>query len=310
MPNAVYRRRLLVRTGRSAALVAGLFACGCEVFHGSLSSEHSTAPEPREVREGEVSRAAAPSTPTIPGKNATRHGYYVFYHDFDLNRNDPLFEELEALPERVFEELALPPGNTIVQVFLFETQERYDGFMRHRYPNLPSRRAYFIAEPRVGGGAGDLKVYTWMGDHIRTDLRHELTHATLHSVLKDVPLWLDEGLAGFFELPPENDGVNPQHLETLRRGELTPDMARLETFEKVKQMEKPEYREAWAWVHLMLRGKPEARKVLQDHLKALRTTANPGPLYPKLREALGDPDQALLEHINGLESPRRIVRVR
>ena len=42
-----------------------------------------------------------------------------------------------------------------------------------------------------------------MGDHLRTDLRHELTHALLHGVLKDVPLWLDEGLAGFFELPPD-----------------------------------------------------------------------------------------------------------
>ena len=72
-----------------------------------------------------------------------------------------------------------------------------------------------------------------MGDHLRTDLRHELTHALLHSVLKDVPLWLDEGLAGYFELPPENDGVNPQHLELLRRGPFQPDLARLESLEQV-----------------------------------------------------------------------------
>lgn len=302
MPYALVRSRLLLR----AAAVAGLCA-GCEMFHGTL--EHATAPEPREV-ETEVTRGASPTTPTIPGKQHTRRGCYVFYHDFDLNRTDPLFDELEALPERVFEELALPPGNAIVQVFLFESQDRYDGFMKSKYPNLPSRRAYFIAEPKIGGGAGELKVYTWMGDHLRTDLRHELTHATLHSVLKDVPLWLDEGLAGFFELPPENDGLNPSHLDVLRRGELMPDMERLESFEKVKQMEKPEYREAWAWVHLMLRGKPESRKVLQDYIRVLRTNPNPGPLLPKLKEALRDPDQSLTDHINSLGTSQRLSRAR
>ena len=54
-------------------------------------------------------------------------------------------------------------------------------------------------------------------------------------------------------------------------------------------MEKPEYREAWAWVHLMLRGNPAAKKVLHNYLQSLRTNANPGPLMPKLREAVPKP---------------------
>ncbi len=246
-----------------------------------------------------VARAAAPSTP--PGKFHTRRGYYVFYHDFELDPNDPLFQELESLPDEVLGELRLPPANAVVQVFLFDTQDHYDKFMRAHYKSLPSRRAYFL---QGVDGKEDLRIFTYMGVHLSTDLRHEMTHALLHSVLKDVPLWLDEGLAGYFELPPVNEGVNPQHVEVLRRGAFQPDLARLEKLWDVKQMGKPEYREAWAWVHLMLRDEPAARKVLQDYLQALRTTSNPGPLMPRLREVIADPEPYLLDHIEKIELPK------
>src|SRR5438445_5221604 len=104
-----------------------------------------------------------------------------------------------------------------------------------RAPDLPKRRAFFVAQPSVGASE-DLLVYTYWGDRIQQDLRHELTHALLHSVLKDVPLWLDEGLAEFFEVPASTDGVNSQHLEQLRRGDPRPNLARLEQLSEVQQI--------------------------------------------------------------------------
>ena len=87
----------------------------------------------------------------------------------------------------------------------------------------------------------------------------------LHGVIRDVPIWLDEGLAEYFELPPENEGVNPQHLEFIRRESYHPDLARLEKLEEVRQMGRPEYREAWAWVNA-LRWKDRAEKTAAyDH---------------------------------------------
>lgn len=277
-----------------------LSVCGCEM----LDLDRREKPVDRPTQTADTAPVAPP---TLPGKHATRRGCYVFYHDFELDKNDPLFAPLEALPDQVYGELRLPPSNTIIQVFLFETQERYERYMftpkTGRYRHLPSRRAYFITEPRAGG-ADELKVFTWMGDHLKTDLRHELTHALLNAVLKSVPLWLDEGLAGYFELPPGNDGVNSQHLDVLRRGGFEPDLARLEKFDQVRQMEKPEYREAWAWVHFMLRGDPVARRVLLDYLQALRTDPNPTPLLPRLREVVPDPENALTSHLAGLGFPR------
>ena len=125
-------------------------------------------------------------------------------------------------------------------------------------------------------------VYTYWGDRVRQDLRHELTHAPLHSVLKDVPLWLDEGLAEYFELSPEKKGVNQVHLDQLRKGSFQPNLKRLEGLTQVQDMTPAEYRESWAWVHLMLRDKAQARTALLGYLQNLRTHPNPGPLSDRL----------------------------
>jgi hypothetical protein len=277
-------------------------------FAGCETVRHEP-PVPQAVRGVEAAPAPAPVAPVAPpGLQHTRRDYYVVYHDFDLAKNDPLFAELDSLPEQVFGELKLPPGQAVVQVFLFDTQENYERYMQRKWPGLPRRRAYFLSQARPGG-ADELKIYTWMGDHIMTDLRHELTHALLRSVLKDVPIWLDEGLAGYFELPPEQQGVNPQHLETLLHTPFVPNLARLETLKEVGQMGKPEYREAWAWVHLMLRSGPGARKVLHQYLQALRSDPNPGPLLPRLRTVVPEPEQALVDHLATVEVPRPRQRI-
>src|SRR5260370_772339 len=93
--------------------------------------------------------------------------------------------------------------------------------MRATDENLPTdRRAFFVAPQRPMGGAADLLVYTFWGknDRIQQDLRHELAHALLHSGLREVPMWLDEGLAANFALPAAARGVNAAPREGLRRG--------------------------------------------------------------------------------------------
>jgi hypothetical protein len=242
-----------------------------------------------------------------PAKHSFRVSQFVFYSDFEVQRNAPLFRELGALREQVFKELQLPQSNTLVQVYLFEDKDRYEKFMQLKYPNLPKRRAFFVAQPRRLGGNEDLIVYTYWGDRIQQDLRHELTHALLHSVLKDVPLWLDEGLAEYFEMPTAWQGVNYQHLETLRSGQgATPslDLDRLERLSEVQQMAPAEYREAWAWTHLMLRSTPQAKQVLIGYLQELRTNSRPGPLKPRLEKAFLSLDDALQRHLAELELNR------
>jgi hypothetical protein len=261
---------------------------------------------PRDKVDEKVQRQLAqPGKQALPSKYGFRIAPYVFMSDFEIQREQPLFQELAQLRDQVQKELLLPPGDAAVQVYLFENKERYERFMKETYPELPPRRAFFVAQPRSIGGAEDLLVYTYWGKRIRQDLRHELTHALLHGVIRDVPLWLDEGLAEYFELPPEQKGVNVAHVRTLRRslanGSYKLGLARLEGLEKVEQMNPAEYREAWAWVHLMLHTKPDARTALLSYLQQLRGKRHPGLLGTKLATVWPATEEALDEHLAGLE---------
>ncbi|HEY2786299.1 MAG TPA: hypothetical protein VGJ05_15135 [Fimbriiglobus sp.] len=281
-----------MRLSISVFLVSLAAGVGCESLR---------TPEPaNEITQAEATAVVGTNR---PAKFFRRFGPFAVSTDFEIDPADPLFHELETLPDQIRKELKIPTGTETIQVFLFDTKEGYERYMAARYPKLPTRRAYFVAEPKLGGSGDDLLVFTWMGEHLRTDLRHELTHAVLHGVLKNVPLWLDEGLAGYFELPPSSDGVNVSHLEVLRAGPFVPDLARLEKLGQVKQMEKPEYRESWAWVHFLLRSSPAAKATLLDYIQTLRTNPNPGPMLPKLAEAVGDPSKALTEHLATVLSP-------
>jgi len=246
-----------------------------------------------------------PDTPTLlaaPSKHSLRVAPFVFFSDFELQSDLPIFKELAGLPDRVSRELQLPLSSTMVQVYIFEDRDRYEQFMKAKYPDLPRRRAFFVKQPHTVGGQDDFLVYTYWGDRVQQDLRHELTHALLNSVLKGVPLWLDEGLAEYYEVAPEWRGVNYQHLDLLRRGSHKPDLARLEQLSLVKEMTPAEYREAWAWVHMMLQSKPEARTVLLAYLQQLRTTDKPGALRPRLVPEVPEPETALTRHLVELDA--------
>jgi hypothetical protein len=268
-------------------------ALGCHALHLEQPSPDKLPP-------------ATAKAPAPPGKYSFRVSQYLFLADFEVNHDLPLFRELASLRDQVYKELQLASADTIVQVYIFQDRDKYENFMRSRYPDLPKRRAFFVAQPRTVGGAEDLLVYTYWGDRIQEDLRHELTHALLHSVLKDVPLWLDEGLAEYFEVPPDWNGINYQHLNQIRRVSTTspfkPDLSRLEQMVQVQQMTPAEYREAWAWVHLLLRDRAEAKAVLTGYLQTLRSNPNPGPLAQRLSAVYPNPEETLVHHISQLEA--------
>jgi hypothetical protein len=244
--------------------------------------------------------------PALPSKHALRVSQFYFQADFEMDAELPIFKDLERLRDQLHKDLQLPSTSTIIYVYLWRDRDRYRRFMNARYPDLPDRRAFFVGEPRAVGRSDDLLVYTYWGERVQQDLRHELTHALLRTVLKDVPLWLDEGLAEFYEQPAEWQGINYRHLEYLREGAFRPDLARLEGLTKVEQMRSAEYRDSWAWVHWMLKGDETAREVLLGYLQQLRTNPNPGLLSSRLSAELSDPAAALQQHLQTLDAGPRV----
>ena len=243
----------------------------------------------------------------LPAKYTLENEHLVVQSDVKLSRNHELLKDLDRLRDEILSTLDLPEQKQPVVVYLFSDEARYANYLQTQYPRLPPRRAYFV------GTSKELAVYTYWGERIQEDLRHEFTHGVLHATLKDVPLWLDEGLAEYFEVTSQPTGLNREYALNLAAEIASgwkPDLDRLESLEGVEQLEKSDYQESWAWVHFMLQHSDDSREVLVNYLRELRTTSQPGALSIRLRTAIPVADRRFLSHAGGLtEGVVRVGRI-
>lgn len=214
--------------------------------------------------------------------------------DFPLAPQRPLLDSIPALEQDLIDLLALPPSQERLYVHLFHNKSSYQGYLKLHFPDAPSRKALFIRD----GGVG--MVYVYAGDDFATDLRHECTHALLNAMLPVTPLWLDEGLAEYFEVAPDERVNGNPHAKYVKWNAYfgqTPRLEDLEQLRDLSQMTRTRYRHAWAWVHFLLHGPPEAREELQAFLADIQALTPPGLLSQRLRQRLPDLDARFAEHV-------------
>ncbi len=235
---------------------------------------------------------------TLPNANTLVRQQLVIHSDFPLAAHHRLFDELTALRTDICRQLGLPSSDEPIHVYLFESQERFESFIRLHHPKFPNRRAFFLETD------SRLSVYAQWGDRMGDDLRHEVTHAYLHSVVPNIPLWLDEGLAKYYEVPRGQHGLNRQLLERLldqiRQQRWQPNLRRLEHFPSTFAMTQDDYAEAWAWVHFLLEPAVERTGVLRGYLADLRRGDPSKPISLRLTRVIEQPNAALLDHLRGL----------
>lgn len=210
-----------------------------------------------------------------------------------MSEEDPLVKELLKLRKNVQERLAVSVSREPIRIVIFDSQQRYDAFLRRNFPELPSRRAFFVKQ-----NDHELVVFAYRGERLAEDLRHEGTHALLHSSIPNVPIWLDEGLAEYFETAP--DGAAPTgHREALATqlhdGKIVP-LERLEKLVDLWQMSTDDYRWSWLWVHFCLDHSPETRAALLAHLRAL-SEGKRDSLAQRMAELVNDPVTSLRDHL-------------
>lgn len=239
------------------------------------------------------------ANPSLPKRMAAQSDELRLMSDHRLPKNHPLIAELEELQKEVATTLDLPQQTQQVVIYLFSDETRYAQYLQSAYPQLPPRRAYFV------GTANELAVYAFWGEKIQEDLRHEYTHGILHASLKNVPLWLDEGLAEYFEVS-EQPGWNGEYAAGIAKAVSEgwkPDIDRLESLDAVSQMQKWDYQESWAWVHFLLHASPETRTLLLDYLNELRENPTPEALSVRLRRSIPTIDQRFQSYAAVLGSP-------
>jgi hypothetical protein len=235
--------------------------------------------------------------PLVPTRYETRTGPYAVFTNSPIKADAPGVRSLQALEDDIEATLGVHARaeEPSIKVYILDDRQSFTHFLKFYYPELPPRRAFFLAQ------GTERVVYTFMGDRLEEDLRHEATHALLNVAVGDLPLWLDEGLAEYFEGPEGRFGRNAEHLGRLpqdRASGWAPDLARLETLKGVGQMAPRDYRESWAWVHYLLNHSGATKAALLGYLADLHTSpARTPPLSERLKGTDTTP-ASLLAHID------------
>lgn len=235
--------------------------------------------------------ASGPAGPVWIDAREVR-GFRV-YCRFPADRIAPLLSDLEGLRRDIAAYLGLETAPCAVDVYLFADAREYGEYIRRAFPEVPYRRALYVQR-------GDrAMVAAYLSPELAVDLRHECTHALLHATLPMVPLWLDEGLAEYFEVEPLERSGRSRYLAAIRwrcRFGYVPSLEGLEGLPSMASMTESDYRNAWSWVHFMLHGPPEARDALVEYVATIRQGGIPGSLRERLAARIPSLHAAYKKH--------------
>jgi hypothetical protein len=244
---------------------------------------------------GGVSCRVLPSFSPVAIEEQCSSGQLVFHSDFPLPMSHRLVRDLVAERSDINELLLLPMTDEPIHVHLFRDGQTYAEYVVDRFPDVPDRRAFFVESDTR------LMVYAHWSGHVAEDLRHEVAHGYLHAALGGLPLWLDEGLAEYFEVPRGQHGFNEPHVDSLvgliADEKWHPDLQRLAAIEQFSALTQRDYAEAWAWVHFLLRTTPQHRELLQTYLRELQRDGFAEPLWRRITKIHIEPDRNLAEHL-------------
>ena len=222
-----------------------------------------------------------------------QEGRFQLYANFSLDGSEQLVAELQRLERDMATALGLKTTREPVHLILFRDRASYDRYMEHYFRGAPARRALFIKGSTPGW------VFAYQNADYAIDLRHETAHALLHGELPDVPLWLDEGLAEYYEVTADRRVHGNPYLSTTKWEAWllrVPSLGKLESLQDVSRMSRADYRAAWSWVHFMLHGPQDAQRVLAEYLADMREHRVPGNFNDRLHAALPDLEKQYLKH--------------
>jgi len=239
--------------------------------------------------------AGEPACAAAPWVEERTVGTFLCRAEFSLDEIHGLLEELRQIQADLTRSLGIPPAKEPIELCLFRSAASYHQFLARNLPTVPYRRALYVKS----NGRG--MVLAYRGPEFDSDLRHEATHGLLHGALPIVPLWLDEGLAEYFEPPRSQRAFDNPHLTSVRRSlriGVVPSLGNLEDIDKLDEAGPNHYRDAWAWVHFIFHGSAEAHRELVRLLSDIRSGKPTGTLSQRLRLSVPDAETRFITHFS------------
>ncbi|QDU78711.1 hypothetical protein Pla110_04150 [Polystyrenella longa] len=201
---------------------------------------------------------------------------------------------LKILRSEIEQKLGLESSDELLELYLFRNRRNFVEYVSQRIPEGASRQALYVK------GEDRSRIYIYNHLAVRDDIRHECTHAILHHSLPYLPLWMDEGLAEYFEVEHQMRSTGNSHLGEMRFSMFfrhKPNMRELEQLNSLTEMDKSDYRDSWAWIHFLIHESEESRQLLLEYLKEIREGEPPGPFSVILYRAMPNADERLKRHI-------------
>ena len=200
--------------------------------------------------------------------HSTTCGVVVVQANFSLTEIVSILEEINMLQGDLKHYIGIPAPLEKIELCLFKDEASYMDFLKEFFPKAPrDRRALYI---KLDNKPGTLLVQK--SKNFEIDLRHEMTHAIIHASIPVVPIWLDEGLAKYFELSAHDRAAGGPYMSQIRwnvRFGTVPALDRLAKLETIDDMGAKEYRDSWAWTHFLIHRSPETHQLLASYLQLL-----------------------------------------
>lgn len=206
---------------------------------------------------------------------------FSIYSTVAASTLEPVAQTLEPLPKHLSEELGIPLSQDVVRVVVLRNVDEYDWYLKKHFPNVPKRRALYVQN------RGQSLVISYFHRDWIEDARHECTHALLHQSGIQLPLWLDEGLAEYFETDHSISWQHPIHSPAIRAQLRFGQVVQLEELEAMRfeTLDAKGYRDAWSVVAFLLNQGADGRSALQAYLADLQKGTAAGFLSRRLNES-------------------------
>lgn len=230
-------------------------------------------------------------------RDSYKAGQFEVVSEFSLTSSEEDLDDLATLKKDIAATLGLKIPDAKIEVMLFANRWSFRRYIAARIPDAVDRRALYVQGPEM------TRIYAYRNPYLKTDLRHEATHALLHQVLAYVPMWLDEGLAEYFEMPAKKRYNGHSHLRSLkiaRTFRWRPNLEELEAKADITEMDGNDYRDAWAWVHFMLHGPDESRAILTQFLEEVQAGKLAQPISKGFEKTFPHPVASLDSHLRNI----------
>jgi hypothetical protein len=200
-----------------------------------------------------------------------QRGSLLMYSEFEVD-TERMWAELGEVDSELSEATGIRATAGRVEIVLFASRQSYLQYLSASVPQAAARRAIFLKNGEIS------QIYAYNSRSLVVDLRHELTHVRVHQHLPYAPLWLDEGLAEYFE---EEEAARPRssRREAVRwkaRVGISPTLSSLERIRSAESMGAEEYRNSWAWVCFLINDSAVSRQVLQNYVRQIHRGEAPG----------------------------------